>query len=691
MNYSRILSSFLLLLSILPLFAQPGSGEGKLRPPAVPLVVHDPFFSTWLMADEIHSEWPRHWTLEPQGMTGSLRIDGGEPFRFLGAGPDIEPMEQTRMEMTATRSIFTLEKNGVELELEFCSPLLAEDLEMVGRPVSYITFSARSLDGKTHDVQLYFDATGEWAVHHVDSSLVWERKRAASMPGEAASDIMVIGSAHQKILQVKGDRRRIEWGQLYMLPAMVGEKADPAGVQTHLGLASDTRHRFRAGKDFPPADNYGLPRAANADWPLAAVAFDLGAVGREPVKRRVLLGYDDLWSVEYFGKWLRPWWNRTGTVRFETVMAEALEEADQVIRHCRSFDGEMYREALETGGQTYADLCVLAYRQSIAAHKLVAGTDGTPLFISKENASNGSMGTVDVTHPSIPLYLHYNSELVRGLLEFIFEYCEKYGWDKPWAPHDIGKYPIGNGQAYGRDMEYEESGNMILMTYALVLKEGNAAYAQKHWETLSAWAAYLKEKGWDPDNQLSTDDFGGRIDHNCNLSIKATLSLASYAKMAGMLGKTDLEKEYRETAMEWKNIFEKKALDEDHYKLRFDQPGTWSQKYNLVWDRVLGLDLYSPKVAKREVKYYLKVQNRYGLPLDCRNLYTKSDWIVWSACLAESREDFEALIRPLWDFYNETPDRYPMTDWYFTDRPERRGFQARSVVGGVFMKHLLKD
>lgn len=671
-----------------------GTGEGELRPPAVPLVVHDPFFSAWLMGDQFHSQWAEHWNQTSLGMTGNLRIDGGDPFRFMGKGPDIKPMTQTDMEMTATRSIFTFEHRGVELILTFTNPLLLDDLELLGRPVTYVHFAVRAIDGNEHDVQLYFDATAEWAVNDVEQEVYWERRRPTDAPVHAVSDVMVLGAANQNILGAKGDKRRIEWGHMCVLPAVLDEASDPTLVQTHLGRVSHARHYFKFNKKFPVRDNPYRPKRCSADWPLAGVAFDLGKVGSATQERLVLLGYDDIFSVEYFERWLRPWWNRSGVERIEDVMADALREYPEVKARCEAFDKAMLAKAQEIGGDKYADLCVLAYRQAIAAHKLVADVDGqTPLFISKENHSNGSMGTVDVTHPSIPLFLYYNPQIVRGMLEYIYYYCEEAGWENPWAPHDIGKYPIGNGVSYKRQMEYEESGNMILMTYALVLREKNPDYARRHWETLSKWAGYLKDKGWNPDNQLSTDDFGGRIEHNCNLSIKATLALAAYGKMAAMLDKEGIAAEYLQTAAAWKDIFEKEALDAagDHYKLRFDQDGTWSQKYNLVWDKVLGLNLYSPIVAQREVAFYRKIQNRYGLPLDCRNDYSKTDWIMWSACLAEKDKDFQALIAPLWDFYNETPDRVPMTDWTWTKEPKRRGFQARSVVGGMFMKHLVEE
>jgi hypothetical protein len=379
----------------------------------------------------------------------------------------------------------------------------------------------------------------------------------------------------------------------------------------------------------------------------------------------------------------------------DDLLRAALADYASLEEKARAFDRDLMADLTHAGGEKYAQLAALAYRQTIAAHKLAADFDNTPLFFSKENFSNGSIDTVDVTYPSSPFFLLFNPTLLKAQLEPILVYAGLPRWKFPFAPHDLGRYPLANGQQYGageaseRDqMPVEESGNMLLMVAAIAQVEGNADFAKKYWPVLSKWATYLKEKGLDPENQLCTDDFAGHLAHNANLSIKAILALGAYGQLAKRLGDNNVAQQYHAMAQDFAKRWVGLANDGDHFRLAFDRAGTWSQKYNLVWDHLLELNLFPKEVVQKELAFYRAHQNRYGLPLDNRADYTKLDWLAWTASLTQSKEGFESLFSPAFDFANESPSRVPLTDWYDTKTGKQAGFQARSVVGGIFIQML---
>jgi len=132
------------------------------------------------------------------------------------------------------------------------------------------------------------------------------------------------------------------------------------------------------------------------------------------------------------------------------------------------------------------------------------------------------------------------------------------------------------------------------------------------------------------------------------------------------------------------------ANDDGTYRLAFDQPNSFSMKYNAIWDKLFGLNLFPENTFKAETKLYIeKRSNKFGLMLDNRDTYTKSDWLVWSASLCDNKEDFTSIVDRLWNAYDKSESRVPMTDWYSTTTAKMIGFQNRTVQGGLFIKLLL--
>ena len=633
----------------------------KLRAPAYPLITVDPYFSIWSPEAKLNVATTMHWTGKSNSIIGTAVVDGAE-YSFLGYHRNLHKMKQVSIDVDALSTTAVFETDAITLTAVFTTPVLPDDYRLLTRPVSYLALTYTAKDGKAHEVSVKVTADEELCLDRALQSPVStkEVRPCSCVRG------MRIGNREQKPLNRDGDDLRIDWGYFYLMG--VGD-----GVE------------------------------CTAETPRARTSLILRAPLTEGERRLVLFAYDDKESIEYFGKHLKSYWNRNGQT-IEEAICEAAKEYDEVMARCNEFSQKLFADACSAGGEKYAEMLSLAYRQVIAAHKLVLDENGEILYISKECFSNGCAATVDVSYPSIPMFLLYNPELVKGMMRPIYRYARSKAWSEDYkydfAPHDVGRYPILNGQHYGyskstgimryeMQMPVEECGNMLVMDVAVALATGDTSFADEHMDLSEQWVKYLIENGRDPENQLCTDDFAGHLAHNCNLSLKAIMGIAGLGILYGMKGNQDEEKKYLAMAKELAEDWKVRAANGDgSYRLAFDQPGTFSMKYNMVWDKLWGTDLFGQALMNEELAENEKHFNEYGMPLDSRSDYTKSDWMVWTATMADSKEGFERFIAPLWKSYNESPSRVPMTDWYDTVSARIVSFQHRTVQGGLFIKLL---
>ncbi len=621
----------------------------KLRPPATPLITVDPYFSVWSTTDTLNGGVTCHWTGSPNTLDGTVTVNGTE-YVFMGAANGRALLPQRSLEVDALNTTYTFSNDAVSLAVHFMTPLFADDPKLMSRPVSYMHVDCTTADGS--DALLKLSASEE---------LCLNLRGEGSAVGEVLSfdgiDAVKLGNAEQKILWRSGDNLRIDWGYFYL--AAVG------GAEASVIDGEDGMKYARIEKTLKSGS---------------------GAL--------MLFAYDDIYSIEYFGKHLKSVWNADGTT-ITRAMTDAAAQYDELTARAARLSRQLRADAEAAGGEKYADMLSLAYRQAIAAHKAVIDEDGELLFISKECFSNGCAATVDVSYPSIPFFLIYNPELVLGMMRPIFKYASTDDWFYDFAPHDAGRYPLLNGQYYGggnlpdKQMPVEECGNMLVMAATATIALNNADFAAKHIDTLNTWAEYLIKYGADPENQLCTDDFAGHLAHNCNLSLKAISGLEGLSIIHRMLGNAELERKYDDAARKIASGWcERAANDDGSFRLAYDRPGTYSMKYNAVWDKLFGSRIFPQYVLEGELSRNFAHFNPYGMPLDNRARYTKSDWIVWTATLASDRDTFERYIEPLWLAYHLTPDRVPMTDWYDTVTSIHHHFQHRSVIGGLYIKLL---
>ena len=640
------------------------------RPSAVPLVTVDPYFSIWLFTEDLTSDYTRHWAGKRHGMCGLLKIDG-ITYSFLGKASVDETvytrrplsMKQTELRVTPTSTYCSAEAAGVEIKFTFTSPLLLDRPEIMSSPVTYLDYSIECIDGKEHEIEFYFDISPECVVSDLSNKVIYRKTPWG----------VSCGRSEQDPLHYSGDRKTMDWGFLHL----AHPEADVMDV---------TERANFIGKFFPRQGGehwYGVPEQASN-----LLSLCIRTKARQGV---ITLAYDDIVSAKYFDEVL-PAYYTTFFGSFETMLENAVNNYQEYRRLADKFSESLMSEMMKYG-EKYAEVGALLYRQAVASHKLVMSNKDGIIFLSDECNSGGFVATLDVTYPSIPLFLLYNPELVKGMLRPILRYAKMPEWPFEFAPHDVGYYPICAGQLYeaknGRQnpdmqMPIEECGNAILTTAGICRAEGKKDFAYEHKEQLLAWTEYLCRYGYDPENQLCTDDFAGHLAHNCNLSVKAIVAIAA----AGQLFD---EPKYTELAQKMANDWCRDAKrDGVGSRLAFNDPDGWSLKYNLVWDKLLGLSLFPEEVFTEEIEVYKGKMNRYGVPLDCRDSYTKLDWQVWTTVLTDDKEYFDCVIRAVRDAVCETLDRVPVTDWYDTLTADQCSFQNRTVVGGYFIP-LLRD
>ena len=641
------------------------------RAASIPLVTHDPYFSIWSSSDHLYDTDTVHWTGKRQQIRGYLTVDK-TVYCFMGDKEFHQILPQISLDVTATATTYTFENDKVRLCCRFTSPLILSDPLLVSRPCTYIDFMVEKKNAD--NVQLDFI---------VSADLVRQEKdEVAGFAGtfKQGFSYASMGRMRQQPLGSSGDHTTIDWGYVYL-----------------------------AGNDKSTI-TYDA-----ANEVIRCQAADLNG------QTTLILAYDDLASINYFGEWRKAYW----TTKYKTIqeaISAAFADQKKVYKQASEIDCEIEAKAKKIGGDEYAFLCVMSYRHAIAAHKLITDEDQNLIFLSKENDSNGCIGTVDVSYPSVPLFMLYNTEYVKGMLRPIFRFADCDVWTYDFAPHDVGRYPYAWGQVYGRSdeenrrfrsenqfvyppyymypsgsnvyglrdqMPVEECGNMLIMTAMVCRMEQNVSFALPYMETLKKWREYLIRYGADPGEQLCTDDFAGHLSHNTNLSVKAIMGIEGYAQIAALAGEKDEAKKYHKIAVDMASDWEKRAKADDHYQLVFGEgkKDTWSLKYNLIWDKLWKSGLFSDEVYEKELAYYKKKANRYGTPLDSRAAYTKSDWILWCAAM----DNTAALIQPVAAYLKETTTRVPFSDWYQTDSGMYCYFIARSVQGGIFMPMLAEQ
>lgn len=661
--------------------------------PSYPLWIIDPTFSVWSKTNTLNGGDTVFWTGIPHRAYGLVRYNG-KTYCFMGRRDDADTLNQTDVEISAFGTRYTFECDEFTLVAEFVSPRIPTDLDIMSCPICYSLCEVSPKNGRLP----------------VDFSIAIALSEDFCYNGERAP---VTGG----VLPLNECEAAFITRQRNLVLSNTSDTDAPEHGSTYI---TGEESFFITETAFNRYIQCGLAEYSRVE---NEQSFIVGI--NKTAKSYFVTAFDDFVSIFYFGEWLKGCFFRGGKTIVDAIRF-AYESRKDILNKCVRFDSKLKIDCDEIGKDYYILACA-ALRQSVGAHKLVENKKGELLFLSKECNSNGCIGTVDISYPSMPLFLLYNPELVNAMMTGIYEFARMEVWTYDFAPHDLGVYPWCVGQVYGvnesddkygckenfvwrfpqtvqmlyirpaksnvysteRQMPVEECGNMLIMTAAALKAGASDGTARKNFDLLEAWVEYLEKFGLKPESQLCTDDFAGHLANNVNLAIKALVGIEAFSVICKFLDKKDLCDEYVEKARVFASEL-KKLVGNGVMPLAYGCDRTYSLKYNILFDKLFGFELIGQTVCEKEVDHYIEKSNRFGVPLDTRKDYSKTDWILWCAALTDDKEKCEKLYSPISRFLAESPSREPFIDWYGTEKGEYIMFRNRSVQGGIFAPLLKK-
>jgi Domain of unknown function (DUF5127)/Domain of unknown function (DUF4965)/Domain of unknown function (DUF1793)/Domain of unknown function (DUF4964) len=675
-------------------------GGAPVRPPSVPLAVRSPYLSTWLPATGLAATTPQFWYGSNRGFAGLIMIDGqvyawaGQP-EVNGATPPA--MTQTSLDVTATRSVFTLQAGGVELVAEWLSPIEPGDLRRQSAPFTLLTVSVRAIDGGSHPVQVYADITGEWASSDESAIITWQTS--------TTSDNRYWSVQLQTQQPLTENTQMAQWGS-----AVWGSPL-AAGQTYQSGYAVDVRNQFATAGRLTGTSDPDF-RAIDDDQPAFAFACDLGTVRASPGTASFAIGHVRTPLVSYGADAtpLTPLWTSYWS-GWAPMADEFLGDAAAARARAAALDTQIQTAATRAGGPGYPAICALAARQCYGGVELAIGPDGRPWLMGKEISSDGDVNTVDIFDQAYLAWLWLDPGIIPLEMEPILEWCASPGWQQAslWAGipswedsrtrycvHDLGVYPVASGRApgNGEQMPIEESAGMLIMAASYARRVGAAAARPflVRWQMLwTQWAEYLLTQVPTPATQLTTDDWAPVYTTptgSVNLGIKAIIGLAAAGQIATILGDTTNAAKW--TAAAEDNVAPWVSLSTDpsgdYLNLEQGAPGTWTTVYNAYYQTVIGARLVPEPVAAMQASFYLTQLTTYGMPLqtDAGDI-SKVAWLLYvPAWLRDYPIATELLNRDV-AYINDTPSLVPYGDRYHTQTGvEVTGVEAHPTLGAVF-------
>ncbi|KAB8305035.1 hypothetical protein EYC80_004340 [Monilinia laxa] len=663
-------------------------------------MVKSPYFNSWQLfganapdpenGDSLALRWNRFWHGQIMGMTGIVIVDG-EPSTWMGypfAADQktlLQEANQTSFEYTSTKSIFTFDVGGkINLTATFLSPLTPHDLKRQSLTMSYLHVDVVSTDGAGHDVSIYTDISAEWISGDRTTTAQWDY-------GVTSDDIAYHRVYRQEQLEFTEINEQAEWGYWYWATQ------DTTNVTYQSGQDKAVRSAFETEGKLPNTKDSNF-RAINDDFPVFGFAKDFGPVSTKAQEVVFVLGLAQENAIQFDGSGGNTTLPSLWTSYFSSdteALSYFYNDWSTSYGYSNIFDNMISADSIAFGGQDYLTITSLSARQAFGATQLV-GSSSSPYLFVKEISSDGNVQTVDVLFPMHPILLYTNPLLLKLALKPLFENQESGKYPNTYSMHDLGAaYPNATGHTAGNDeaMPLEECGNMLIMSLSYYRASNDSQFLKDHYPILDQWTQYLIASALVPASQLSTDDFAGPLVNQTNLALKGIIGIAAMAEIANLTSHSDVASNYSNIAKSYVDQWIDLAVIDNttlpHTSLSYSNPDpdSYSLLYNLYPDTLLSLHIIPPSIYTMQSNFYSSIAQSYGVPLDSRNSWTKSDWNIWCATIADDSTKKD-MINRVARFVGETESSVPLTDFYdretgsLADFPTN--FLARPVVGGHF-------
>ncbi|KAI0952144.1 hypothetical protein AcV7_008040 [Taiwanofungus camphoratus] len=657
------------------------------NPASVPLAVRSPYLSAWLAQSggtALNAAWPQFWTGSTLGWAGYVKVDG-TTYNFLGVpnvpGTQSQEAVQKSLEFTSTQSIFVLTAGPIDLTVSFLSPVEPSNLINQSLPFSYLSLSAAANDGNSHTVQVYTDISAEWITGDDTLTANWTTTVGSIITHQVQLvDQTLFGEVSDHIQQ---------GAAYYSTPNL-------SGTTYQTGQDIVVRAQFINNGTLLNTQDTDF-RAVSDDWPVFGLAHDLGTVSGSTDPVVFSIGHARDPAVEYLiaNNALQNrssyFWSQYPTAA--DAISTFLGDYSNAVARAQAFDAQVNSDA-SVISSNYSAVVALSVRQAFGATEITISKDSSSQFNTsdimvflKEISSDGNVNTVDVISPTWPILLYTNPVIGKDLLLPLFEYQATGQYPNAWACHDMGSvYPQATGHNDGKDepMPIEESGNMLIMALSYVQRTNDTSLITSYYDLLDQWAQYLIANTLIPGDQISTDDFAGALANQTNLAIKGIIGIKAMAEMAAMVGDSATSSNYSSIAASYVTQWQGYATSSDgqHLTLAYGNDATWGLSYNMYADKLLNTNLIPTSVYDMQTAWYPTVLESFGVPLDTRHTYTKSDWQSWTAAIMSSTAGRDMFVNSVYQYAADGLNSAPLSDYYWANNGSVNGFRARPVVGG---------